>query len=322
MKQKIYILGIITLLLVLAGAVMKVNHIAGAGITITAGIFLLVVLFLPLALINNYKTECKHMNPVLHILVYITCLIVFASMLFKIMHWPGAGIILTVAIPFPYVVLLPVYLIVTSKIKNYNIYNTVFVLFLLVYLSVFSVLLALTVSADKIDQSLVLADSYRNTTTFVRESKSKSTGANVTDSRLQLNAAADQLLATIDNCREELYNSMNAPEDPSQISARNVRILDSRTMGAKVLLDVDHQGPALRLETDIQNFIQVLGEVPGGESLASTASEILLISRGDSRGDPWRQQLFSDEFLSWVLVYLESMETNVLLLKNQAMMLI
>ncbi len=322
MKQKIYILGIITLLLVIAGAVMKVNHIAGAGITITAGIFLLVVLFLPLALTNNYKTECKHMNPVLHVLVYIACLIVFASMLFKIMHWKGAGILLKVAIPFPYVVLLPVYLIVTSKIKNYNIYNTVFVLFLLVYLSVFSVLLALTVSADKIDQSLVLADSYRNATAFVRESKSEFTGANVTDSRQQLTAAADQLLATIDNCREELYAGMNAPEDPSQISARNVRILDSRTMGAKVLLDVDHQEPALQLEKAIQNFIQVLGEVPGGESLAVTASEILLISRGDARGDSWRQQLFNDEYLSWVLVYLESMETNVLLLKNQALMLI
>lgn len=322
MKQKIYFLGIITLLLVFSGAVMKVNHIAGAGITITAGVSLLVIIFLPLALINNYNTECKHMNAVLHTVIYITCLIVFASMLFKIMHWPGTGIILKVAILFPYVVFLPVYLIVTSKIKNFNIYNTVFVLFLLVYLSVFSVLLALTVSADKIDQSLVLSDSYRNTTTFVRESMSGSAGVNVTDYQQQLISAADQLLATIDNCREEVYNSMNAPEDPSQISARSVKVLDSRTMGAKVLLDIDKHEPALQLEKGIQNFIQVLGEVPGGESLANTASEILLISREDASEEIWRQRLFDGEFLSWVLVYLESMETNVLLLKNEAMLLI
>jgi hypothetical protein len=322
MKQKTYILGVIVVLLVFAGAVMKVNHIAGAGITITAGVFLLVILFLPLALINNYRTESKHMNAVLHVVVYITCLIVFASMLFKIMHWPGAAIILTVAILFPNVVFLPVYLIVTSKIRNYNIYNTVFVLFLLVYLSVFSVLLVLTVSADKIDQSLVLADSYRNITAFVREGMSEAAGANVTDYRQQLTAAADQLLATIDNCRDELYKSMNAPEDPSQISARSVKMLDSRTMVAKVLLDVDNHEPALQLEKGIQNLIQVLGEIPGGESLANTASEILLISREDTGGVSWRLQMFSDEFLSWVLVYLESMETNVLLLKNEAMMLI
>ncbi|MBN2482246.1 MAG: hypothetical protein JXB19_10920 [Bacteroidales bacterium] len=322
MKQKTYILGVIVVLFVFAGAVMKANHIAGAGITITAGVILLIVLFLPLALINNYNTECKHMNAVLHAVIYITCLIVFASMLFKIMHWPGAAIILKVAIPFPFVVFLPVYLIVTSKIKNYNIYNTVFVLFLLVYLSVFSVLLVLTISADKIDQSLVLADSYRNTTAFVREGMSEPAGANVTDYQQQLTAAADQLLATIDNCREELYNSMNAPEDPSKISARSVKVLDSRTMGAKVLLDIDHHEPALQLEKSIQNFIQVLGGFPGGESLANTASETLLISKVDARGDSWRQRLFDDEFLSWVLVYLGSMETNVRLLKNEAMMLI
>ena len=61
-------------------------------------------------------------------------------MLFKIQHWPGAGKLLMIALPFPYVVFLPVFLAVTSRNKSFSINNTVFVLFLLAGISVFSVL--------------------------------------------------------------------------------------------------------------------------------------------------------------------------------------
>ncbi len=52
------------------------------------------------------------------------------AMLFKIMHWPGAGYVLRVSLPFPFVVFLPVFLAAASKNRNFNIYNTIAVLFL------------------------------------------------------------------------------------------------------------------------------------------------------------------------------------------------
>ena len=73
-----------------------------------------------------------------------------------------AGIALLIALPFPYIVFLPVFLAVTSKNKNFNIYNTVFVLMLLLALnSVFSVLLALNVSKDAVDDSYNLPKNYK-----------------------------------------------------------------------------------------------------------------------------------------------------------------
>ena len=74
-----------------------------------------------------------------------TVMLGFAA-LFKVMHWPGASKALIVALPFPYVVFLPVFLAVTGKDKSFSIYNTVYVLFLLAGISVFSALLALNVS--------------------------------------------------------------------------------------------------------------------------------------------------------------------------------
>lgn len=321
MKQKIYILGIINLLLVFAGALMKVNHWAGAGIALTVGVLMLVFLFLPLALINNYRTEGSWKNPLLHIVVYLTGLIVFGSMLFKIQHWLAAGTILLIGLSFPYVVFLPVYLTVTSKIKNYSIYNTVFVLFLLVYMSVFSVLLGLTISTRKLDQSQILTTNYQYTASFVKEYMIQFSDTGFTDNHQGILNASDQLLATINYCQEELNEQIKVRANSELFRAHNIRALDSKSLANQVMLDIDNNEPALQLENDIRNFIRVLGEIPNGGSLANTASDVLLISRDEAIRDTWRQNVFSNEYLGWVLVYLESMETNVLLLKNQAMML-
>ena len=143
MKQKIYILGLVTTLIVVTGIMFKINHWPGAGYLLTIGIFSLVFIFLPVSLQNHYKAEGNKQNLILYIVTWLTCFVVFTAMLFKIMHWPGAGIALFISLPFPYVVFLPVFLTVTGKNKNFNIYYTVFVLFLLAIISSYSALLAL-----------------------------------------------------------------------------------------------------------------------------------------------------------------------------------
>ena len=169
MKQKIYILGVVTSLIAFIGIIFKVNHFPGAGILMTVGLLLLVWLFLPLALVNNYKAEGNRQNLLLYIVTWLTCFVIFTSMLFKIMHWPGAGIMLTIALPFPYIVFLPVFLVVTGKNKNFNIYNTVFVLLLLALNSVFAALLAFNVSKETIHDSYNLSTNYNKLETSLSQ---------------------------------------------------------------------------------------------------------------------------------------------------------
>lgn len=59
MKKAIYILGILSCMLIAGGIFMKINHLTFGGMTITIGISSLILLFLPLALINNYKNASK-----------------------------------------------------------------------------------------------------------------------------------------------------------------------------------------------------------------------------------------------------------------------
>jgi len=316
MKQKIYILGLVTLLLIFAGVFLKLNHLAGASVLIFTGIFLLLFVFLPLALYNNYRKEGSRESMLLYIITWITAVVVFGGMLFKIMHWPGAGILIMLALPFPFVVFLPVYLSVTSKIKNYSIYNTVFVLYLLVYLAVFSALLALNVSRLRVDQSMVLAKSYKTITDFVKGDQidTSENTPGVTVPRIE--AAAGQALKSIEHCRTLISMSLPSEEGNVHTKAVPTGMLDSRTLASKVLLNDDENSPAADLELQLRNFVKALRDATGDESLAKHANSILLLNTENNPEKNWGQLRFESTYLSWALIYLESLEANIYLLKQ------
>jgi hypothetical protein len=169
MKQKIYTLGLITTSIIIIGSLFKIMHWPGGGQLLILGIVMLILVFLPLALRNHYRTEGEKKNLLLYIVTWLTCFVVFGGMLFKIMHWPGAGIALVAALPFPYVIFLPVFLFVTSKDKNFNISDTVAVLCLLAAVSIFTALLALNVSKERINDSMELSRRYYRPETVLDE---------------------------------------------------------------------------------------------------------------------------------------------------------
>ena len=197
MKQKIYILGVITAMIVFTGTIFKINHYPGAAIMLITGISSLVLLFLPLALANHYRAAENRKNLLLYIVTYITCFVVFTAMLFKLMHWPHAGILLTIAIPFPYVVFLPVFIGVTSKDKNFNIYNTAFVLLLLALNSVFSGLLALNVTSERV------ADSYQLSRNYINQQRGLSLLSG-TDTKSVVNIKIDEVIKIVNECQDKV----------------------------------------------------------------------------------------------------------------------
>jgi len=321
MKQKIYILGVITLALIFTATLFKLNHLFGAGILMTAGVFLLVMVFLPLALINNYRTASGIKNGVLYWITWITCLAVFGSALFKIQHWPGAGELILVALPFPFVVFLPVYLYVNSKIRNPNIYHMMYVLFLLVFMAVFSALLSLNVSPGRIDQSLALADNYKDLTVVLKGKGSASTNGESDDYEVSLNKSTDKLLTTVEQCRELLLERMQTTDNQLRLNGGRTRMIDSRSLAAAVLLTEEQGSPAAHLESDISEFIRTVGEAPGCDSLAIFAADLLKVNTQDVSEPSWGKRMFENQYLSWVLIYLTSVEANTLLIKEEALML-
>ncbi|TFH22493.1 MAG: hypothetical protein E4H10_13680, partial [Bacteroidia bacterium] len=100
MKKFMYILGTIAPTLLIVGAVLKMNHWPGASVLITLGTFLLAAIYLPvfaMVSIRDTRKKGKKVNKPLYIIGVITGFIFLTGILFKIMHWPGAGVALLVS---------------------------------------------------------------------------------------------------------------------------------------------------------------------------------------------------------------------------------
>jgi len=163
MRKAIYISGILSVNLLLFGSLFKILHLPGAGLMLLCSFLLLVFGFLPSALINNYKHSDKSQSPWLHIIVYLVCLLDFIGALFKIMHWPGASIFLIFGIPAPFVLFLPAYIYHHNKQKSKTDFNFFAIMFLFVYVAVFSVLLAVKPSKTVVENGVILNEQNRNT---------------------------------------------------------------------------------------------------------------------------------------------------------------
>lgn len=132
----------------LAGALLKALHLAGGGILLTLSILLFCFGFLPSALISSYKSQEVKKYKWLYIVTFIVFCIDLIGALFKIQHWPFAGLFLVIGLPLPFILFLPVYLYHTHKNKSNSVLNNLGIMFGLTFLAIFSVLLAVNVSTS------------------------------------------------------------------------------------------------------------------------------------------------------------------------------
>jgi hypothetical protein len=308
MKQKIYILGLISTMILVSGAMFKVNHWPAAGILLTIGTIILLLLFLPAALINHFKAYGNSQSRLLYIVTYLTCFVVFTSMLCKIQHWPFAGYLLLIALPFPFVVFLPAWLYVTSKIKNFDINNTIFVLFLLVLQAVFSALLSLNVTREKIYNSLEFSKSLYSLNSNIEKHT-------VNTDNTALTLAANDVLKNIEECRKLLFDKTGITREGLQNGTSNDIYYDSRNIALQLLLFPEESSPAVKLEKSIGNFVDEIKKIPGKQELAKQAGDLFLLNEVEE-GRTWSDMMFADDYLAWEIINLDALENVVRVIKS------
>lgn len=310
MKQKIYLLGLITTIVIVLSSLLKMNHWPGGGQLMILGIFTLVCVFIPLALRNHYMTDGNRRNASLYIVTWLTCFVVFVGMLFKVLHWPYAAIAIIIALPFPYVVFLPVFLAVTSRNKSFSIYNTVSVLFLLSGISVFSLLLALNVSKEKINDSMLLSGNYNRLEAVLGPPLSPADHASIPGKIDELLAIIDDyqsLIFTVEGFSEEEWNNdpwiLSKPETTGAASP------------ALVVIEGKDHSLDIRLQTALQSLIKEAEGMAAFETLAKAAPAIFDFKESIDRPDGWTFGTFIASPRIWSLVYLDALETNLKLLR-------
>jgi hypothetical protein len=151
MKKFMYILGTIAPSLLIVGAILKIQHLPGASVLIILGTFLLAAVYLPvfaMVSIRDTRKTGKKANKTLYITGVISGFIFLTGVLFKIMHWPGAGVALMVSEVIMVVAFIPILVTQALRDKENQVQTFSILIFIVALIAVNTMFFALKVSKN------------------------------------------------------------------------------------------------------------------------------------------------------------------------------
>jgi hypothetical protein len=239
MKNKIYYLGLIATTLVSLGCLYKIMHWPFANIMFAAGMVILAIFFLPLAVRSSYKAEPDKKMKTLYILVAIVFAIDFIGSLFKVMHWPGANMLILISLPLPFVVLLPYFLISHRDDKEIDYRNFMAILFFFAYFAAISALLSLGVQKNVINSFIYSSISSENktkvvesATTYLYDSAKPDSTNTLTMKKKRISDDANLIISKIEEIKKMMIvvnsgNASNAIDNKGNINLWAVKHKES-----------------------------------------------------------------------------------------------
>ncbi len=126
-------------------------------------------------------------------------------MAFKILHWPGAGIMLIIGVPIPFILFLPAYVRYHNKRKLKTDLHFFAIVLFMVYLGVFSSLLAIDVSRDVLGAYAHTANNISATNQYIAEN-------------VKNKPNAEELFNQLEKIKQDLVSMGNARSGQAIIS--------------------------------------------------------------------------------------------------------
>lgn len=131
MKRTVKTSGIISILLFVIGSILKSLHLPGAGVAIVLGLSFFSLVFIPLNIVLKYRDDKEDKNRLTIVLGLVLGSITSIGILFKLMHWPTANIIIISCLTIFTFVYIPIYFVNNYKnpdTKFNTIINTTFMI--------------------------------------------------------------------------------------------------------------------------------------------------------------------------------------------------
>ncbi|MDA3822761.1 MAG: hypothetical protein PF450_09165, partial [Bacteroidales bacterium] len=253
----------------------------------------------------------------------ITIIFNFTGAMFKIMHWPGASVLLTIAIVIPFVLFLPAYLIYLNKSGEKQLKNLISVLFILAYLGAMNAILALNVSKAILDDSTLINDHYSLMSAYYEHS-AKSDLNNADSSQIQklniLSDKTDNLIGQITDLKKQMAI---AAAGNNEVDIKNAEELNIWGVCRRDNTDIPgtimgNENRAAELKLSINEYKKFLLEFADGDK-ADLINKYINTNDIEWEGNfySWEEVHFSGTMLIWALNHLTSMEFHVRMLEAE-----
>ena len=261
MKNFTYIFGLSSAILTILGSFFKRMHWPGAGIMITVGMVLIILVFLPLYFISNHREQVEKKNPVYAIVGYLTIALLLAGATFKIQHWPGAGWLIYSSIGFMLIGFIPLYVVNVFQRSGKEKANLPYFVMLLVGIACVMLMGNINMSKDLLNIYVDEALANEGRVELAQER---------TASLLELAMDSSHMehQATISNIHDQardlqvmitgMQEGMIAYVDQPGASIKEVNWMDNKNAGRDAILD---NGAGVAFITEAKKYAAMLDEL-------------------------------------------------------------
>lgn len=115
----LYVSGFFAGMLFIMGSLFKVQHWPGAGLMLSLSYFSGIIFFIPALFYSLFRDKERRIKRPVYILAMTGVTLHLLGLLFKIQHWPYAGLLLTAGMSILYVFTLPLYTWIKWKDEKY-----------------------------------------------------------------------------------------------------------------------------------------------------------------------------------------------------------
>lgn len=312
MKKAMLISGFISIFFVMTGILFKFLHWPGAAAMLVLGIGSSSLIFLPLLFVLKVKESVELKNKLIVLSGMLSAIGLSLGILFKIMHWPGANILGSIAIVSLIGIFLPNYF--TAGIRNpENKTNTIVIsLITLLGAGLFLAMVNTRPSATIAKKSFYSNQQMQKISELNTVLALKDTIATKTEEQSNFVANID---FKIEKLKLELFNraenltlskiDFSKLEKPENFKDVNIYFFGNDTLPEKNLIE---------LKSELFAFLKLLPD-----NKQKTAIEILNINGAlnkDNEFETWEQMYFYNTPISVALQNLNQIKLLVHLLNN------
>jgi hypothetical protein len=332
MKKFMFVLGIIAPSLLILGTFFKVQHWPGAGVMLTLSLFMLGAIYLPvfaMVRIRDTRKEGKKPNLPMYIFGVIAGIIFVAGAMFKIQHWPGAGIMISASAIVTIGVFIPILVYQAVKDKENQVKNFTVLIFVLAFVAVTFMMFALRTSKNVLDAFAITAENLITTNQVIEDRNEAlirqiDPGSAIADKALSVSETADALDEYIQGIMVDIV--LRAHKDNFVAVSENGDIdmyrVDGKdiTAGVHIVIFGDEgvPGKGKELRNRIDAYRELLMETAGPE-LAYQAGQLLDTSPPDDFYPSWEDFNFRYVPMMSALTTLGNLQTNVRLMQGEVL---
>jgi len=329
MKTALGIVGFISCLLIILGSMFKLQQWPGGGPMVVLGVSLFAQIFTLLYFIYRIKNR-KGSFDVLHaVILTFTMWCLSIGLMFKVQHWPGAGVLLVIGMTVLTVFCLPVFIVSFIKEERYK--DGMNNLWLIMAIAAISLVMAMRASREVVsgfatNHQLIMQGNDMLNEVVMRSGQAVPPANSEKAKRIDLLSA--DIYQLLEDYKSHLIRQTDRLEPTEAIELSEVLSLDNYDVPTNILIGGDPGDPrtdewsAVRLKDALATYANAMADESTAEENAAMImalfnQEPIDIPRDGKRA--WEIALFYHMPLGSVITSLGVMQNNVL--TSQALLL-